>query len=107
MLLPRGSLSGAPADLSAAPRSAAAWLTRRARESGWPVLDATCADGMGRPLLSFLMVGNKYNLQFEPYRFLPAPKLPWEVVVRELTVPANAAGVAAAWNDALLAAQGE
>jgi hypothetical protein len=135
LLLPKGSLPGAPPDLSAAPGRAAAWLARRARESGWPVLDATWtaplvrpvaidpaapdperspipADGVlpdagrGGPAISFLLVAERDRLQSAVDQLLPAPTLPWEVVVRELPAPLNPAGVPAAWNDALAAARG-
>lgn len=136
VLLPREALSGAPADLSAAPRSAAAWLARRARECGWPVMDATWSaplvrpasmdsplqgparrpipsDGLlpaeksGGPLLSFLLVGERDRLQLGLEHLLPTATLPWEVVAREVPIQANPGGVAAAWNDALPDAQGE
>lgn len=131
VLLPRNALSGAPADLSAAPRDAADWQARRASESGWPVLDATwtaplvrpmpphparrpfrChgalpAGGQDAPSISFLLVGERDCLRLGMDRLLPTATLPWHVVVRELTDGANAAGVAAAWNDALLDAEGD
>lgn len=136
LLFPRGSLSSAPADLSAAPASAAPWLVRRASECGWPVLDATWSAPLvrprsmdpplqasaqrrirsddvlpvgakGGPRLSFLLVDAPECLGGGVDQLLPASTLPWDVVVRELPDPSSGCGVIAAWNDALLDAQGE
>lgn len=136
LLLPQGTLSGAPAEISAEPRSAAPWLARRATESGWLVLDATWAaplvrpramdpplqasvrrwihsDGalpagaQGGPRISFLLVGGPDRLRQGVDQLLPTTTLPWEVVVRQVRDEASAAEVVVAWNDALLEAKGD
>lgn len=136
VLLPRNALCGAPADLSAAPGTAAEWLARRATESGWPVVDATWtapvvrpmpidppsadpsrpplrghgvlpAGDRNAPLISLLLVAEPDDLRLGLDRLLPAATLPWQVVVRELADAADGAGVVAAWNDALADAQAD
>jgi len=136
MLLPRQTLLSAPADLSAELQSAAPWLTRRATESGWPVLEATWVGpllrpramnppllasarrwirsdgalpnrGQSRPRLSFLLVGDSDRMRQRVDQLLPAATLPWDVVVRQVTATASSDDIIAAWNDASLEAQAD
>ena len=132
VLLPRGSLLAAPAELSCEPAEAAPWLIRCARQLGWPVLDATAAapalrlgepvpavDPMPQPtavvrphqpaapLLSLLLAAPEAELEHLQAQLLPAASLPWEVIARPAEPADGVGAVAAAWTSALAVARGE
>lgn len=134
VLLPRGALLAAPAQLSCDPAQALPWLVEAAGLLGWPVLEATAAAPVARPelpggttqgeliveptgvvlphapgapLLSLLLAAPERQLQRLVQALSPAPALPWEVVARPAEPAGDPGAVTAAWNSALTAARGE
>jgi hypothetical protein len=130
LLLPRGTLLAAPAELSCCPAAAASWLINSAQQLGWPVLDASAAAPLvrpiaaaaaeqpswarsrhasgvvlphrpGAPLLSLLLAAPQAQLDQLRAALCPCPSLPWEVVARPVETPELGGELAAAWNSAL------
>lgn len=134
LLLPRGALLAAPAELSCRPADAAGWLTNTAQQLGWPVLDATAAAPLlrpatrsaiqpqtltarsqasgvvlphrpGAPLLSLLLAAPQAQLNSLAAALRPCSSLPWEVVARPAETAGPTGELAAAWNSGLEACQ--
>jgi molybdopterin-guanine dinucleotide biosynthesis protein A len=131
LLLPRGTLLAAPTELSCCPAAAASWLIHSAEQLGWPVLDASAAAPLvrpvaaevaqqpswapssspasgvvlphrpGAPLLSLLLAAPQAQLDQLSAALCPCPSLPWEVVARPVDTPELDGELAAAWNSAL------
>lgn len=130
LLLPRATLLAAPAELSCCPADAADWLIRTAQQLGWPVLEASAAAPLlrpvlqgasplpslsstsgasgvvlpqrpGAPLLSLLLAAPEAELERLSALLCPSPSLPWEVVARPAEAAEAAGELASAWNSAL------
>ena len=135
ILLPRGCFLHAPPDLACDPQAAAPWLMEQARQLGWAVREASAAipvlcpqgatltDGpsaelppcnqvvlpyeAGRPRLSLLLAAPAERAEQLAAELRPAPSLPWEVIARPTSSADGTGHIAAAWNSALAAAQGD
>jgi hypothetical protein len=135
VLLPRRSLLAAPPELSSGLPEAAIWLADQARLAGWRVLEATPAcpclrlstgdtttavhtaprpyaeavvepDQRGEPRLSLLVAAPEHTFAAWQAQLLPAPRLPWELVLRPDDDPEQPGSTVAAWTSGLEVARG-
>ena len=132
-LLPKGACLNAPAEIGASLDQALPWLQQQARLLGWPVLEASSAIPLlrpvaatrtpphpaplcsgvvlphepGAPRLSLLLAAPASHHERLIAALQPAPSLPWEVIARPDEADAAGASTAAAWNSALRDARGD
>jgi hypothetical protein len=134
-LLPRDRLLAAPAELGCSPEQAIPWLIAMATALGWPVLEATAAVMVARPvapaaplklpqrsvsaatavvlphrpgdpLLSLLLAAPEAALDQIQQQLLPTLALPWEVIARPAEPADGPGAISAAWASGLQVARG-